>query len=195
MSDSLEEIYGLYGHSLECQLFVYQYVLMKFNQGIELPLSSVDRLRQKYMNLNKQQDWQILFFKLHHHISQQATRLHRSRARDANTSKLSIVSSQSSFNHSSEQGLNPIFVSGSSGQQKSKSRKGKVSFGLDFENNLSNYEKQTKKVSFKFVRDFTSIEEVEEQPRRRTDLQKSGTQLPQESPLLKMESKICKQST
>ncbi len=53
MSDNLEEIYGMYGHAQECQLFVYQFVLMKFNQGIELPLSSVDKLRNKYMNFNR----------------------------------------------------------------------------------------------------------------------------------------------
>ena len=52
--DSLDQIFGLIGHSQECPLFVYQYVIKQFNQGVEMPLNSVDKLFSKIMSNEKQ---------------------------------------------------------------------------------------------------------------------------------------------
>ena len=46
MSNSLDEVYKMYGNKQECQLFVYQFVIHKLNGSIELGLSSVDKMVQ-----------------------------------------------------------------------------------------------------------------------------------------------------
>ena len=52
-NDNLEEVYGIFGFASECTLFVYQYVLGLFNQGVELPLNSVDKLVSKFICKDK----------------------------------------------------------------------------------------------------------------------------------------------
>ena len=48
-NDNLEEIYGIFGFAPECALYVYQFVFSLFNQGVELPLNSVDKLVTRFM--------------------------------------------------------------------------------------------------------------------------------------------------
>ena len=52
-NDNLEEVYGIFGFAPECTLFVYQYVLSLLNQGVELPLNSVDKLVSKFICKDK----------------------------------------------------------------------------------------------------------------------------------------------
>ena len=49
MSNSLEEVYKMYGNRLECQLFVYQFVIHKFNGSIELSISTIDKMVDRYI--------------------------------------------------------------------------------------------------------------------------------------------------
>ena len=48
-NDNLEEIYGIFGFAPECALYVYQFVMSLFNQGVEMPLNSIDKLVTRFI--------------------------------------------------------------------------------------------------------------------------------------------------
>jgi hypothetical protein len=49
LTESLFEIFGIFGHKNECYLLIYQFVLQKFNGSFEMPLSTVDKLISKFL--------------------------------------------------------------------------------------------------------------------------------------------------
>jgi hypothetical protein len=67
LTNSLDEIYRMYGNKAECQLFVFQFAIHKFNGSIELPLSTIDKMVEKYMSHEKQKDWLMVLYDAHHH--------------------------------------------------------------------------------------------------------------------------------
>ena len=53
LTNSIDEIYRMYGNKEECKLFVYQFAINKFNGSIELPLSTIDKMVEKYISFEK----------------------------------------------------------------------------------------------------------------------------------------------
>jgi len=43
-NETLDEIFGIFGHSQQCNLFVYQFVAQLFSEESELQLTTVDKL-------------------------------------------------------------------------------------------------------------------------------------------------------